>query len=142
MRCSPYKPLAGVAVLAPACVPLVVFRKGRRHQVLLPFSILRLRRWGHTPRARFGTDGRISSSISQGALSSCKLHPIATPARRNDEIAKDPPRPFECRSDCQPDHAVDDSRRQYYYVRTTTTQACRYVVYPATWPPLAAACKQ
>lgn len=72
-------------------------------------TILRLRRWGHTPKARFGTGGRIWSSISQGALSFCKLRPIATPVGRNDEIARDPPRPFECRSDCQPDHAVDDS---------------------------------
>lgn len=66
---------------------------------------LHLGRWGHSFSFEPDSGPMIVSrpQSPKGPLSFCKLRPIATPVRRNDEMRKDPPRPFDCRSDCQPD---------------------------------------
>lgn len=100
MQGSPNKPLAGVAALAPAYISLVAFRKERQLEVSSALS-----RWGHSFSFEPDSGPMIVSrpQSPKGALSFCKLRPIATPVRRNDEMRKDPPRPFDCRSNCQPD---------------------------------------
>lgn len=104
MQCSPDKPLAGVAALAPACMLLVVFRKGRGHQEQLGGGGILL---GPDPgpiivsRLQFpkGSSCSASCTQSQHLWGAMTRYPETRPDHLNAG--------FDCQSDRQTYRAVD-----------------------------------